>query len=218
VPIRVLLADDHPLVCAGLAALLAQQGDMEVVATAIDGREALRAARELSPDVVIMDVSMPGMNGIEAAERIRDLGGGAKVVMLSMHDSAEHVYRALRAGATGYLLKESAGREVVDAVRAVLAGRRYLSDRIPGQEALLGRLAAKASGSPLERLSKREREILQLVVEGKSSAEIAALVSLSPKTVETYRSRMMQKLGIADLPALVKFALQHGLTGFHRGP
>ena len=214
-PIRVLLADDHPLVCAGLAALLGQQRDMEVIATVADGREAVRVTRELAPDIVIMDVSMPGMNGIEAAERIREMGNGTKVVMLSMHDSTEHVYRALRAGAAGYLLKESAGREVVDAVRSVLVGRRYLSDRIPGQDALLGRLTARVSGSPLESLSKREREILQLVVEGKSSVEIAAVLSLSPKTVETYRSRMMQKLGLEDLPALVKFALQHGLTGFH---
>lgn len=214
-PIRVLLADDHPLVCAGLAVLLAQQRDMEVVATVADGREAVRAARELAPDVVIMDVSMPGLNGIEAAEQIRDLGTEIRIVILSMHASAEHVYRALRAGAAAYLLKESAGREVVDAVRSAVGGRRYLSDGIQGRDALLERLSARTSRSPLESLSRREREILQLVVEGKSSAEIAAVLSLSPKTVETYRSRSMQKLGLEDLPALVKFALQHGLTGFH---
>jgi DNA-binding NarL/FixJ family response regulator len=213
VSIRVLLADDHPLVCDGLRALLAQQDDVEVVAVVSDGREAIRAAAELQPDVVIMDIAMPGMNGIEAAQRICEEHPATQVIMLSMHDTAEHVYRSLMAGASGYLLKESAGREVVEAVRAVRSGKRYLSQRIAALPALEERLAAREGASPLESLSKREREILQLVVEGQASARIAEILHLSPKTVETYRSRLMQKLGIGDIPALVKFAVQHGLTG-----
>jgi DNA-binding NarL/FixJ family response regulator len=211
-PVRVLLADDHPLVCDGLRALLAHQRDVEVVGAVSDGRDALRSAAALLPDIVIMDIAMPGLNGIDAAERICSERPVTRVIMLSMYDSAEHVFRAMRAGATGYLLKESVGREVVDAMRAVLAGKRYLSRRISSLPALQERLEAAGAVSPLDSLSAREREILQLVVEGKPSVEIAADLGLSPKTVETYRSRLMQKLGLGDLPALVKFALQHGLT------
>lgn len=210
--VRILLADDHPLFMEGLGALLARQPEMEVVGQASDGRDAIRQAASLKPDVVLMDISMPGLNGIEAAGRIKEAQPTVHVIMLSMHDTAEHVYLALRAGAAGYLLKDSVGREVVDAVRAVSAGKRYLSTRIASLAAIEERLNARADASPLESLSAREREVLQLVVEGKSSAEIAALIHLSPKTVETYRSRLMQKLGLADVPALVKFALQHGLA------
>jgi DNA-binding NarL/FixJ family response regulator len=210
---RILLADDHPMVCEGLRALLASQPDMEVVGAVADGRDAIRAVESLTPDVVIMDVSMPGLNGIEAADRIHRDHPAISIIMLSMHDSAEHVYRALKAGASGYLLKESAGREVVDAVHAVRKGKRYLSRRITALAALEERLGAGVTSSPIESLSAREREILQLVVEGKASSEIAAVLHLSPKTIETYRSRLMQKLGITDVPSLVKFALQHGLTG-----
>lgn len=211
--VRVLLADDHPLVCAGLAALLRQQADMEIVGTVADGREAVEASRSMTPDVVIMDVTMPGMNGIEATARIVGEGARTRVVMLSMHDSAEHVYRALKAGAQGYLLKDVAGGEIVEAIRAVCAGKRYLSSGIERRDLVMQRLAARSGKSPIESLSQREREILQLVVEGHSSSAIARLVFLSPKTVETYRSRLMQKLAIDDVPSLVKFALEHGITG-----
>lgn len=210
--VRILIVDDHPLFGEGLSALLDRQDDLEVVGQATDGRDAIRQAASLQPDVVLMDISMPGLNGIEAAGRIKEAQPAAHVIMLSMHDTAEHVYRALRAGAEGYLLKDSVGREVVDAVRSVSVGRRYLSARIASLGAIEERLNARADASPLESLSAREREVLQLVVEGKSSAEIATLIHLSPKTVETYRSRLMQKLGLADVPALVKFALQHGLA------
>jgi DNA-binding NarL/FixJ family response regulator len=210
--VQILLADDHPLVCDGLRALLASQPDLEVVGAVSDGRDAIRATRELHPDVLVIDIAMPGMNGIEAAERIHREHAGVRIIMLSMHDSAEHVYRAVKAGASGYLLKESAGREVVEAIRTVHAGKRYLSQRIAALSALEERLNARDEASPVESLSPREREILQLVVEGNASSQIAALVGLSPKTVETYRSRMMQKLGLPDVPALVKFAIQHGLT------
>ena len=208
--IRVLLADDHAIMRDGLKALLSVSPDISVVAEVGNGRDAVRRTLELKPDVVIMDISMPGLNGVEAARLIRDKCPGTRIVMLSMHSSSEHVFRALQSGATGYLLKESAGAEMETAVRAVCAGRRYLSRSIadldPGARPLPDR------ASPLGSLSPRERHVLQLVVEGHSSSEIANLVHLSPKSVETYRSRLMKKLGVNDVPALVKFAIEHGLT------
>jgi len=204
--IRVLLADDHAMLRDGLKALLSASEGIEVVAAVGDGREAVRAAQELNPDVVVMDLSMPELNGIEAARLLRDRCPATRVVILSMHSSSEHVHRALEAGAAGYLLKESAGREVEAAVRAVHAGKRYLSPALAAQAPGAGRR------SPLERLTARERQVLQLVVEGHSSAEIARRVFLSPKSVGTYRSRMMRKLGLHDVTALVKFAIQHGIT------
>ncbi len=213
-PIRVFLADDHAVVRDGLRFVLESQGDISVVGDAADGRLTVREVQRLRPDVVIMDIAMPEMNGIEATQQVRRTCPSTQVVILSMHATAEHIFRALQAGARGYLLKESAGSEVVEAVRAVCASRRYLSQGISEtviDEFIRTDRAARGK-SPLESLSTREREILQLVVEGKSSAEIAEVLRISPKTVETYRSRLMQKLGLSDLPSLVKFAIQHGLT------
>ncbi len=212
--IRVFLADDHAVVRDGLRMILEAQGDITVVGDAADGRQAVRRVQQLCPDVAVMDIAMPELNGIEATHEIRQTCPTTQVVILSMHSTAEHIFRALEAGALGYLLKESAGMEVVDAVRAVHAGRRYLSQRIADtvvDDYLRQRQAAEAK-SPLERLTPRERQVLQLVVEGKSSAEIGDILALSPKTIETYRSRIMQKLGLRDLPSLVKFAIQHGIT------
>lgn len=202
--IRVLVADDHAVMRDGLKSVLEAAG-MHVVAQAGDGREAVRKAVDIGPDVVLLDIAMPGLNGIEAAAQLREKCPGARIVMLSMHSSSEHVHRALEAGAAGYLLKESAAAEIVAAVRSVHAGRQYLSEAVRAFERHEG-------ASPLARLSARERQVLQLVVEGRSSAEIAAIVHLSPKSVDSYRSRLMKKLGVADVPALVKFALLHGLT------
>ena len=212
--ITVFLADDHKIVCDGLGLLLESQADIHVVGDATDGRKAVERVRELDPDVVIMDINMPELDGLAATRQI--LGGptSTRVIILSMYATTEHIFRALEAGAKGYLLKESAGSEVVEAVRRVHAGHRYLSHKI-SDEVVDEYLRMKQSGTdegPLSRLSTREREILQLVVGGKSNSEIAHLLYLSPKTIETYRSRMMGKLGIHDLPALVKFAIQHGLT------
>jgi DNA-binding NarL/FixJ family response regulator len=212
--IRVFIADDHAVVRDGLISLLKMQPNIEVIGSASNGREAVQEVERLKPDVVVMDISMPELNGIEATLQIRDACPGTQVIVLSMHSTAEHVFRALHAGARGYLLKESAGAELIKAIRSVQSGLRYLSQKItdtvvsdyvkdrPGDQ----------SKSPLDLLSPREREILQLVVEGKSSAEISKNLFLSIKTVETYRSRLMQKLGIKDIPSLVKFAVQHGLT------
>jgi len=212
--ITVFLADDHAVVREGLRLLLEAEGDIKVIGDAADGRQAVHQVAELRPDVVIMDIAMPELNGIEATWQICELCPSTQVVILSMRSDNEHIFRGFQAGARGYLLKESAGVEVVNAVRAVHAGRRYLSQRISDKvidDYVRQREAAQAK-SPLARLSPREREILQLIVEGKTSAEIAGILFLSPKTVETYRSRLKQKLGISDVPGLVKFAIQHGLT------
>lgn len=208
--IRVVLVDDHAVMRDGLKALLQAAGDIVVIGEVGNGHDAVRTIPALAPDVVVMDIAMPELNGIDAARLLREKSPQTRILMLSMHASSEHVHRALAAGAAGYLLKESAGNEVVAAVRAVHAGNRYLSRGV----ASMGQHPSAGAGgaSPLDSLSTRERQVLQLVVEGKSSAEIARIVHLSPKTVETYRSRLMKKLAVSDLPALVKLALQHGIT------
>ena len=208
--IRVLLVDDHAVMRSGLRSLLDATPDIAVVGEAADGRKALTLARELKPDIVLMDHTMPGLNGAEATRLIRERCPATRIVILSMHSSSEHVHNALAAGANGYVLKESASTEVIAALRAVHGGRRYLSRKIA---ALIDGAPRPSRGSsPIESLSARERQVLQLVVEGKSSAEIAAIVHLSPKSVDTYRSRVMRKLDVADVPALVKFAIRHRLT------
>ncbi len=209
--IRVLLADDHAVVRDGLRVLLEAQPDIKVVGNAANGREVVRQAQQLHTDVVVMDIAMPELNGIEATLQIRDACPSTQILILSMHSTTEHIFRALQAGARGYLLKDSAGSEVVDAVRIVYAGRRYLSQKI-ATTVVDDYIAERHRSSPLESLSRRERQILQLIAEGRSSAEVGAKLFLSPKTVDTYRSRMMHKLGIGDLPNLVKFAIQHGVT------
>jgi len=207
--IRVLLADDHALMRQGLRALLTSSGDIEVVGEVGNGRDAQRLVLECRPDVILMDITMPDLNGIEAARIIHLKSPATRVVMLSMHQSAEYVYRAFEAGACGYLLKEMAVDEVITAVRTVYVGKQYIcpvlatSVHIPG---------AKKGCSPLNSLSSRERQVLQLVVEGHTSTDIAHRIHLSPKSIDTYRSRLMAKLGVRDLPTLVKFALEHGLT------
>jgi DNA-binding NarL/FixJ family response regulator len=211
--ITVLLADDHGMVRDGLRFLLQAQQDIEVVGDAANGREAVHLVTRLRPKIVVMDIAMPELNGIDATRQIREECPTSQVIILSMYSDTERVQRALHAGARGYLLKESAGIELVRAVRTVYAGHAYLSQEIADQIVNDYVVHGKALEIPnsLERLSPREREILQLVVEGKTSAEIAGILSLSAKTVDTYRSRLMDKLGIGNLPALVKFAIQQGL-------
>jgi DNA-binding NarL/FixJ family response regulator len=209
--IRVLLADDHAVVRDGLRALLEAQPGIEVVGDVANGREAVREVQKLRPDIVVMDIAMPDLNGIEATLQIQDTSASTRILILSMHSSTEHIFRALQAGARGYLLKDSAGTEVVEAVRAVHAGKRYLSQKI-ATTVIDDYISERHRASPLDSLSRRERQILQLIVEGHTSAQVGAMLFLSPKTVDTYRSRMMQKLGIGDLPNLVKFAIQNGIT------
>lgn len=211
--IRVLVADDHAIVREGLGIMLGNQPDMEVVGLATNGREAIRMVDQYQPDVAVMDISMPELNGIEAIQQMLPSHPRMKVIVLSIHETKPYVYRALKAGAKGYLIKETAGLEVVDAVREVYQGERYLSQRIADLLTDIAFRSLENSGetSPLEQLSPREREILQLVAEGKTSQEIAQRLSISSKTVDTYRSRLMHKIGVEDVAGLVKFAIQHGV-------
>jgi two-component system, NarL family, response regulator NreC len=209
--IRILIADDHGVVAEGLRHLVSAQPEMEVIGLAENGREVVRAALDTTPDIVLMDHAMPLLNGTEATRLIRDRSDRTRVIMLSMYSDAVHVYRALQAGATGYIVKKSVAKEVVDAIHAVHRGGRYLSKHLA--DVVIDHVVHKAGpDDPLERLSSRERQVLQLLAEGHSVAEIAATLSLSPKTVETYRARMMEKLGIFDLANLVRFAIQQGVT------
>jgi DNA-binding NarL/FixJ family response regulator len=208
--IRVLLADDHALMREGLRALLGATPDIEVIGEVGTGREAEKQVGPLSPDVVLMDVAMPDLNGIEAARAIHLKCPAIRIVMLSMHATAEHVYRAFEAGASGYLLKELAVDEVITAVRTVHGGGRYLSSALA--ESVPDPTASGHTKSPVDSLSARERQVLQLVAEGRTSIEIARMIHLSQSSVQTYRSRLMMKLGVSDVPSLVKFALEHGLT------
>jgi DNA-binding NarL/FixJ family response regulator len=212
--ITIFLADDHAVVRDGLRSLLEAQPDLKVIGDASDGRDAVRQVPQLRPDVAILDIAMPDLNGIEATRQICELCPATQIIILSMHATPGHIFEALQAGARGYLLKASAGVEVVNAIRAVYAGQRYLGQKILDQviDDYLNQKEVGEMKSPLARLTPREREILQLVAEGKSSAETADILGLSPKTVETYRSHLMQKLGISDLPSLVKFAIRYGLT------
>lgn len=209
-PVKILIADDHTILREGLKMMLESQSDIVIVGEAADGRDALKKAEVLKPDVIIMDIAMPELNVIEATRMIRKSLPAVRVIILSMHNSNEHIFRAMQAGARAYLLKESAGACLINAVRAVMKGHKYFGEGIElptdmhsGSQAL--------PQSPLDSLSRRERETLQLVAEGNTNATIAELFNISPKSVETYRSRLMLKLGISNVPSLVKFALQHGI-------
>jgi DNA-binding NarL/FixJ family response regulator len=210
-PISILLLDDHAVVREGLQALLGAQPDLRVAGSFGSSADAVRFASESPPDVAILDITLPGLDGIEAAKRIHDLCPATQILMLSMHASPEFVYQSLRAGASGYVLKDSAGDELVAAVRAVHAGERFLSEKIPAKT-LEAYTRERAVDHPLERLSPRELQVMKLIVDGSTSNEVAALLGVSPKSVDTYRSRLMAKLAIDDLPGLVKFAIRHGMT------
>lgn len=206
--INVLIADDHAIVRIGLRKILGAKRDIIVIGEAADGREVIAMSEKGHCDVIIMDISMPGINGIDATRTIRKNLPKIKVIILSMHDTSEYIYQAFQAGASGYLLKGVAGDEIVTAIRAVVQGDLYYGK---GVEPPLSPDMALAK-SPLDSLSHRERAVLQLVVEGKSSLEIAALLSLADNTPDVYRSRIMKKLGIKSTASLVKFSIQHGLT------
>ena len=208
---RVLLVDDHALVRAGIRALLESLPRVEVVGETGDGLEALRLVRELEPHAVLLDVTLPGLNGLEVATRISRFSGDTRVLMLSMHASPEYAARAFAAGAVGYLNKDSAFDELATALDAIGAGRRYLCQALdPAQVAVLERQAASGA-SPIDRLTPRQRHILQLVAEGLSTRQIAERLFLSVKTVETHRAQIMQRLDIHDVAGLVRFAIRHGL-------
>jgi len=208
--ITVFVADDHAVVRDGLVAILESSHDIKVVGTAATGRQAIEGILALSPQVAILDVSMPELDGIAVTRQILAERPNTAIVILSMHSSAQHVMQALEAGARSYLLKEHAGREIADAVRAVNLGRRHLSGRIA--EIVAEGISNRRGANPIASLSNREGQILKLVCDGRSSAEIGQTLGLSPKTVDTYRSRLMHKLQVVDLAGLIKFAILHGLT------
>ena len=206
----VFVADDHAIVREGLVALLRAQSGITVVGTASSGREAVAQVLKLKPRVVILDISMRNLNGIEATRQILARRPEVSIVILSMHSGAEFVLQALEAGARAYVRKESATTEIIDAVRHVDRGHRYLSPEIA--EIVADSIGDGTSVAKLSSLSKREREVLKLVADGHSSATIGQMLQLSPKTVDSYRSRLMAKLQVSQLAGLVKFAIQHGLT------
>ena len=210
-PIRVLLADDHDLVRAGFRALLQSFEGMEVVGEASDGRQVLQLVESLKPDLVLMDIAMPELNGLEATARIVRDFPQVHVLILSMHANEEYARRALRAGAQGYLLKRASTAELELAVRAVARGEPYLTPAISRH--LLADFARQPDApSPLDRLSPRQREVLQLIAEGHSRKEIAEKLSISVKSFDVYRSQIMEQLKIDDTAGLVRFAIQNGLV------
>jgi DNA-binding NarL/FixJ family response regulator len=212
---RVLLADDHDILRDGLRALLSMTDDIEVVGEARTGREAVDAAERLGPDVVLMDISMPELDGVEACRRIRQRAPEVRVLFLTMHEADEYFFRALHAGAAGYIIKRTAAAELVSAVRAVARGEAYLSPSMA--RALVAEYAEHSSPSDAAEvdrynaLTAREKEVLKLVGEGYTSQGIADLLHLSIKTVQTHRAAMMQKLGLRDVTHLVRFAVRRGL-------
>jgi DNA-binding NarL/FixJ family response regulator len=208
--IRVALVDDHQLVRDGIKALLKSTQDIDVVGEASNGREAIELMGKLEIDVLIMDIAMSGLNGIDASQRIVDRFPDARIIMLSMYDSEEYVVRSMRSGARGYLVKNMAPVELELAIRKVASGGVYLSPEI-GDTMRLQLLRKTSDSESIDILSSRQREILQAIAEGRTTREIADLLSISPKTVETHRSQLMQKLEIRDVPGLVRYAIRHGL-------
>jgi DNA-binding NarL/FixJ family response regulator len=212
-PIRILLAEDHHIIRQGLRALLEAQADFEIVAEADDGRTAVSLTRKHSPDVIIMDVSMPELNGIDATRQIFREIGTAKVIALSMYSDKRFVNGMLEAGVSGYLLKNCVVTELISAIRSVMRGQKYLSPQILG-DVVEGYREHLTRGNVQKEvpLSSREREIVQLIAEGKDSRQIAECLHISPKTVESHRRRIMEKLEIHSVAELTKFAIREGLT------
>lgn len=212
-PIRVLLADDHAVLRTGLRLLLTGQNEFEVVAEASTGSEALSLAERLQPDLILLDLSMPGISGMDVLPAMRKIAPSAKILILTMHDDPQYLRQTLKHGASGYVLKKAADAELISAIRAVLRGEMYVHPSMT--RVLLEDILPEAKSSNADltwgSLSEREQEVLKMVALGHTSAEIADQLSLSAKTVETYRARGMEKLGLRTRAALVKFALQEGL-------
>ena len=211
--IRVLLADDHQLIRSGLRLMLEREADIIVAGEACDGREAVALAKSLRPDVVVMDIGMPNLNGIEAAHQMTQNRPNVTIVMLSMHSDESYVLRALRAGARGYLLKDSAEADLIKAVHVVAGGKSFFSPSV--SKVLLDdyvrKLKRSGTDDPFDLLTPREREVLQLVAEGKSNKDIANLLNLSVYTVESHRSNLMEKLNLRGLPELILYAVRKGI-------
>jgi DNA-binding NarL/FixJ family response regulator len=213
--IRVLIADDHKIMLAGLRSLLEKQTDFEVVGEADNGRKAVQMAQEKKPDVVVMDVSMPDLNGIEATNQIIESLPETRVIALSMHSDKRFVMGMLRAGASGYLLKDCASQELANAIVQVAGGKKYLSPEITGvviDDFLLGGGSSEEVAIAASQLSPREREVLQLIAEGWSTKQIASHLYVSIKTIETHRRQIMKKLDLHSIADLTKYAIREGLT------
>ena len=212
-PIRILLADDHVIVRDGLRALLEKQPDMTVSGEAADGREAVSIAEQNAPDIVIMDIAMPNMNGIEATRRILATHPSIGVVILSMHQDESYVLRSLKAGARGYLLKDSLRSDVVDAIRSVAQGRSFLTRKVSRllQEDYIRQMERRGVEDSYELLTDREREVLQLVAEGRTNKEVAQILNIGLTTVETHRTHILQKLGLHSVPELILYAVRKGI-------
>jgi DNA-binding NarL/FixJ family response regulator len=211
--IRILLADDHKLMRSGLRLLIEQQPDLTVVGEAADGREAVALAKSLRPDVAVMDISMPNLNGIEAAHQITQSHAELAVIVLSMHPDESYVLRALKAGARGYLLKDSAESDLITAVRAVARGKSFFSPAVSKVllDDYIRKLKRSGAEDAYDLLTPREREVLQLVAEGKSNKDVANLLNLSVYTVETHRANIMQKLNLKGVPELTLYAVRKGI-------
>ena len=212
-PIRVLLADDHALVRAGICSLLEKLPDIEVVAEASDGREAIRLVEKHEPHVLLTDIAMPGLNGLEVTRHLANTFPKVRVLILSMYADEEHLYLALRAGAAGYLLKGSAREELELAIRAVARGDTYLSPPVAKITIREYSGRVNAESCPLRKLSPRQEQVLQLIAEGKTTKQVALELNISVKTVETHRMQLMDRLGIHDIAGLVRFAIKVGLVG-----
>ena len=210
---RIFIADDHRIVRDGLRSLIERENDLELVGMAANGRQALQMTRKLKPDVVIMDVSMPDLNGIDATSQIVDEVPGVKVIALSMHSEKQLIDGMLQAGAAGYLLKESAFEELIKAIRIVCAGKKYLSPDVT-DIVLRDYLSPSKDNadSQMQDLTLREREVLQLIAEGGTTKEVASRLNISIKTVESHRGRIMEKLGLHTVAELTKYAVRHGIT------
>lgn len=212
-PIRILLADDHSILREGLRVLLDRQDEFAVVGDASNGREAVEMAEKHDPDVVIMDLAMPGLNGIEATRRIIARSPRTAVVILSMHSDESYILRSLKAGARGYLLKDSLKADLIDAVRAAVRGKSFFSPKVSQvlKEEYVNELEARGAEDTWELLTDREREILQLVAEGKTNKEIAAVLNISTYTIDTHRSHILQKLNLHSAPELILYAVRKGI-------
>jgi len=211
--IRILLVDDHTILRAGLKMMLNAQPDMDVIGEAQDGRQAIQESQRLRPDIVLMDITMPDMNGIEATRQIKKVSSDIKILILTMHENDEYVFQALRAGASGYILKEAADTELISALHVVQNGNFYLSPS--AQSIMVGdylqRVNAGEEKDSYNILTEREREILKLVAEGFTNNQIAGLLVISPKTVDTHRTHIMDKLNLHSRAELVKYAMRRGL-------
>lgn len=207
---RILLVDDHAIVLEGLRSLLAH--DFDLAGTAADGRELLEAAQKLKPDVIVADISMPLLNGIDAAQRLREQGTTAKIVFLTMHPDQTYATRAFEAGALGYVLKHAASDELITAIHAALRGERYISAAMRNAAMEEWLLPGQSRAKTAVELTTRQREVLQLLAEGKSAKEIAAVLNISPRTAETHKYKIMDELGLKTSAELVQYALRHGLA------